>query len=842
MLCKYYLQLGTDTVDTSSADCMDVSAMIKNLDSIKVSYKRVDLGGVVRKCGSSIEFTGKAREAIIAHYAENYLQSSGAFAVYVADNNWNYSKAWECPLDFATMQYDANVLTIGCVDNSVAAIIKANKKSKYEFDVADLKDSSDLLYNGVEERYYFTFNIVGTTVQGTEMKSRGNVGNPGNMTRRQYSAYFPSITATAGTTPQGFSLQTQEEYSIIAEASGRMTPANVIDLSKSGFIECTQNGTLHLEIDVPFWFVDPSLLAEFDVQYFIAKAMRGNIQYVTFPSVDVTGVVNPNIKTSISMFAGQQLYFGVLLSTTSSTAHEFDLGMHWNSNDCEGYAIRNGQAVDPVNLHVVKPSVLLGNIIGKMFEDSGKACYSTIEQDNNGILQRTMLLAAESVRQLTEQKIYSSFNDFCNFMEAVFGYAYTVEEDYLMGMELAQIDAGERETLSHINASYLTSDYWIDKNVWGTFGKMLPVNDVISVERTIDTETVFEFADSVNSAQVIYYYPENVFVVHSTLQDIFYTNWRGNNLSNPSSYYNENGQAKEMVGLRIGYPDSEQTYILGVLRNRVIVRCDERHVPEWLDSAENNTLFPQVVFKHRSSIFGTNKIKTLENVNNLSYQLDDSMAYSDIEVGYGQPDYDNENNAKDEFNMTNYYKADCDLSDSTLSLICPYRADCYGIQELMNKKTNSESTESDDKIFLVVVSDTTPIDGMWNLDRSISVDGVESFDTVFNAAIAPNLIIRNNAEFIGAFASALKFTSADGNSGAVIDGEAMSANIVIAQQLFKVGKISIDTDDHFFPESWEGLIEFEYAGKTYTGYLEGIDICFANLGAITYNLIEKCIE
>ena len=123
-------------LDTESADCMEVSDMIKNLDSIKVSYSRVDLGGVVRKCGSSIEFTGKAYDAILAHYAENYLHSKGVFAVYIADNNWNYSKAWECPLDFATLQYDANVVTIGCVDNSVAAIIKANKKSKYEFDVS----------------------------------------------------------------------------------------------------------------------------------------------------------------------------------------------------------------------------------------------------------------------------------------------------------------------------------------------------------------------------------------------------------------------------------------------------------------------------------------------------------------------------------------------------------------------------------------------------------------------------------------------------------------------------------------------------------------------------------
>ena len=178
MLCKYYLQLGSFTLDTESADCMDVSQMIRNLDSIKVSYSRVDLGGVVRKCGSSLEFTGEAYDAIINHYRENYLQSKGIFAVYVADNNWVYSKAWECPLDFATLQYDANVVTIGCVDNSVAAVIKANKKSKYEFNVSSLKDSANILYNGVVTKRTFTFNVVGATPTGeatTDMISSENV-------------------------------------------------------------------------------------------------------------------------------------------------------------------------------------------------------------------------------------------------------------------------------------------------------------------------------------------------------------------------------------------------------------------------------------------------------------------------------------------------------------------------------------------------------------------------------------------------------------------------------------------------------------------------------------------
>ena len=168
--------------------------------------------------------------------------------------------------------------------------------------------------------------------------------------------------------------------------------------------------------------------------------------------------------------------------------------------------------------------------------------------------------------------------------------------------------------------------------------------------------------------------------------------------------------------------------------------------------------------------------------------------------------------------------------------------------EVLNKNTDNESDKSDNDIFIVIASGDAPNGEYWEIDRSVTIQNVTSPETMFNAAIAPNKIIKNNEEYIGACANMLaasnilKFTSSDGNSNAVIGGTSMHANINITKQLFKGGKISIDTDDQNFPADWEGVIEFEYAGKTYKGFLDSIDICFANMGTITYNLIEKCIE
>lgn len=45
MICKYYLMIGSDTVDTADNSCIDVSRMIANISDIKTTYTRVDLGG-----------------------------------------------------------------------------------------------------------------------------------------------------------------------------------------------------------------------------------------------------------------------------------------------------------------------------------------------------------------------------------------------------------------------------------------------------------------------------------------------------------------------------------------------------------------------------------------------------------------------------------------------------------------------------------------------------------------------------------------------------------------------------------------------------------------------------
>jgi hypothetical protein len=865
MLCKYYLQLGTATVDTSSADCIDVSAMIKNLDAIKVSYQRVDLGGVVRKCGSTIEFTGKAYDAIIAHYSENYLQSSGAFAVFIADNNWNYSKAWECPLDFATLQYDANVCTIGCVDNSAAAVIKANKKSKYEFDVSSLKDDYKLRYNGVVSKKEYNFSVVGATPEGETTSDmipthymRIEAGN----LWKTYSLLVLGVGAPSPLADTSVNImacdQTEGEYHHTnpwyARDEGELV-SYAVQEGKAGFIKCINNCVVRIRMNMTFRCVGDStwddFLSHVDLQFILVAGRT-----VVWRQKVVNGYNNINIDTDCPLNTDDAISF-VLSATCSDPdwmesltgeAHGyFRFPLRWGSNTNVAYVNESQYSSNPIEIDVVKPISLLGALANKMFGDDKYIELSIIGTD--GPLFRTLLVAAESFRRISTQKIYSSFADFCKFMESVYGHVYTVEDvGYYMDRELRWIDSGVSTTLSHIKTSRLVNKDFVSQGL----PVMYRVNGIISedLEDALDLETQYTYA---SFSQILYNAYANVFVAYDEGTGKYYANFVSSGQGYDSSKYNENGHAREMLGLVFDNLSfySGNYFRYGIIRNGKYCLCDTIHRQSWLVSDENNKCVVSIVFKPRTSVFSSNVIKWLSNVNNISYSIDDGLIYSDVEVGYTKKDYDNANSAMNEFNFTNHYKADNNVSDNSLSLICPYRADCYGIEELLVKNTSSggsdsEATKSDNDIFIVIANASAPEglgnDRSWEIDRSITVLNAYT-NTVFNAAIAPNKIILNNEDYIGCFVKELlKFTSSDGNSSAVIGGTSMSADIPITKQLFRAGKISVDTDDHNFPEKWEGLIEFEYAGKTYKGYLDSIDISFANTGTITYNLIEKCIE
>lgn len=243
-----------------------------------------------------------------------------------------------------------------------------------------------------------------------------------------------------------------------------------------------------------------------------------------------------------------------------------------------------------------------------------------------------------------------------------------------------------------------------------------------------------------------------------------------------------------------------------------------------------------VTFRPREDYFGKEVVKVIDNYNGYQMNVNSSLIYSQLSVGYSKQYYDSVN-GKDEFRFTNYYNTGVTMTDGKLEIISPYRADAYGI-EFLAQKIGEDTTdnESDNGIFFVCVNEES---GKYILDRTDSIAGVISPTTMFNAMYSPVSMIEANKPFLGGFISELSYASSDGNSAATINGKAENGDISLNDGLFSVNEIEIETSDIDLPEDMTGLVQFEYQGKIKYGYYKSSDFHYTKTKSAKITLIEK---
>ena len=110
-------------------------------------------------------------------------------------------------------------------------------------------------------------------------------------------------------------------------------------------------------------------------------------------------------------------------------------------------------------------------------------------------------------------------------------------------------------------------------------------------------------------------------------------------------------------------------------------------------------------FGRREDLFKNEVVKVIENYSNVTLAQDTSLIYSKVKCGYAKQDYDN-TNGKNEFNATIEYDTNVNLTDGTLDLTSPYRADSYGFEF----KTQEIENETEDKTFSLEDEDKDKVD------------------------------------------------------------------------------------------------------------------------------------
>lgn len=255
----------------------------------------------------------------------------------------------------------------------------------------------------------------------------------------------------------------------------------------------------------------------------------------------------------------------------------------------------------------------------------------------------------------------------------------------------------------------------------------------------------------------------------------------------------------------------------------------------------------KVVFAHRNALFDNYVVKDLsDNINDYEYSVNSSLIYTSVKVGYDKQDYDSIN-GRDEFRFTNEFSTGLKLTDNTLSLISPYRADAYGIEFLVQKRgEDTTDNGSDNDVFVVGCKfATSSANGDLLLDRpytSSQISGLISPETMFNIEYSPRFMLEANKQYLGACTNMLKFTASDGNSDISIAGVKETADFPISDRLFTVGEVEVETSNIDTPSNLSGLVSLEHNGETVTGYIKQAKVNIGKEESVKYSLIVKEIK
>ena len=798
------------------------SDSLKNWDEVMCTYKRSEFSGVIRSFTSKFEFVNDAYDLLLDEFVRNKFASDVVVAIYLIDNDWVFHKQFECPLDFSTIQIENGIISIGAIDNSLASQIKANKSTKYEFKIGtDIESDGTFHFDRIpmteNVTYAFTSgvseentgaivvtlnrddgNVIWLGTIGDELSVGGSIffndDQENNENGYMIEAKKPTDVSMRSnivvdpTSGGGAPLQV-----IVQQLRGGMVIKSTSICSGFGLITVRNLGSYTdaeaLNAAYPEHNGTPtedesSWIATIDgiVWQFVYIGWRSVWQSTKYHLDEYLRLKGANINSdNFEMAVGDKLRATVYWQTTGSGVStkrilSSEILFSWKSI---------GEICD---IPAFSPVTVLDKILEKVCKDSNTYARGHIDMTDHR-LSRTAILAAESIRGIESAKLYSSFNEFCDWMETVFGYTYY---------------------LGPVEKSKITQTQILEAN--GFIGTPYP-----------STTTYNE------AVQKEWIYYNTAFGKFMISHDGYHYIWNGCNNYNHPGY---GGPWTDRL-----YKIGDKYYYFEFNEDGTINKTPKEYKYSPSDATKD---FQQVIFVHRKQLFNPQaEIRKVEDATDIKFSVDRSLIYSTVEVGYDKKDYDSIN-GRDEFNFNNTYSTGCAISEKKLSLISKYRADSYGIEFAAQKRGESTTdSNSDNDVFFVLCE----VDGRdYYPDRSATIDGVLN-SSVFNALFSPIHCIQANAGYIGMQSNflALSFASSKGNSEIVIDGQAISDNIVLNTPLCTPTELEFYTSNLDAPDAY-CLYEVVSDGINYQGYLLEAEEYYAREASAKYKLIIKNME
>lgn len=369
---------------------------LKNWDDIELSLKRDNYDGVIRSFSTKFEFVNSSYYLLKGEYQSKYLSSSAQIVFYKRNNSWSWNEVFRCALDFSTYSDDGMVISINAIDNTLSAIIKAQKSTVYEYLVSDVY-TDRLRYDRLDMSSIYNF----TTSDYFRRL-------PGDYLEMYITSYNNEIS---------------KPY-VETDTSERKVVAIIQDVPQNGII-------VLFDVDV---FLDNRIFGEFHpaLSVDISISAPGHDYYTTIQKgqtkrvffgfkitkSDFDSTTDKKIYVDIRNIKWDESKYYKISEVYFKKIHEFKITYY------------SRQAIE--DIRVTPLNIVLSKLIESM---TGETKYRGVidgyspSPSHTDRLSTTYIMAAESARNLPEAKLYTSYKKFCDFMECEFGYVPIISND-----------------------------------------------------------------------------------------------------------------------------------------------------------------------------------------------------------------------------------------------------------------------------------------------------------------------------------------------------------------------------------------------------------------------------
>lgn len=442
MLTKLILYIDNDSYELQDDD-------INNWSDIECTYKRSDYGGVIRSFMSKFEFVNEAYRLMMDLFDRDGYMSRARISLCLINDSWEYESVFESDLDFSTLKFDDYVLTINAIDASMASRIKANKNTKYEYTIGENIETAGLPY--VFDRLNMKETVTYEITDGESQEDGSIIGvyHPSN-NHRIYIGALNSEICVGGAVLHNDDQSYGDGYLFEALKDVVVTLDFSVNVNREvgcGRLQLMKNDNevsiLHsgVKADTPWlggdypnidWIKDyiksdPHLRNSWANDSWRGKwvcvdgmvwkvrtdSTGSNEWYNTGQSRAEYDSVESSGKVYIECKRGDRIWIRFDAETdTNFMIISSSFRFSWNNRG------------KPAKIECITPDHLAERLLASM----GVYAEPFISNRDKRV-RETLILAAESIRGIEGAKIYASFNDFCNWMETVFGYVYVLDEE-----------------------------------------------------------------------------------------------------------------------------------------------------------------------------------------------------------------------------------------------------------------------------------------------------------------------------------------------------------------------------------------------------------------------------